>query len=357
MSNRRRTRCGFSRRRFLQLIGGALGAATLGCTRQAATPQAGGGSLPLYIDDGLGVPVFRGPYLQRDAQIVAFLLPAERQQLKRLCDRCLNANGTGLKYVPLASYVLLLFADMKVSSLDVRDREFGWSHETELSFWIPTVAQVPAGGLLVSDHVAWFVPYLFVNNPHAIATGREVYGFPKMLGHFEQPLDMHHPEFSVDVWGFARFGPEMEGKLQRLLDMRGAGGEGLASPGAWRNWDEARSELIALLFSSAESQQDAGAMVAVDDVDLRLVFLKQFRDVADTRHACYQAVLEAPARVQSFYSGGLLDGKYALNFHVLESHPLPQVLGIPVSESGAVQALAAFQLHLDFTLGHGTTVG
>jgi len=348
-----------SRRRFLHLAGGALGAMAAGCAPQ--TPASEGTALPDYVDGGLGIPVFRGPYVQRDAHIAAFLLPARTEALRALCNTYLNTPLDGaVDYRPLGPYALLLYADMQIQSLDDRDQDVGWMWETEVSFWVPLIARSELGGLRAPDHAAWFLPYLFVDNPYAIASGREVYGFPKMEGHFEKAERIQNPEFAVEVWGFTEFGDQSEGKPRPLLETRKIDGDTQqAPPGTWTNWDAARSALIRRLFkdwaSSVNEEEDAAQRFASLEA-MPLVFLKQFRDAADSHKACYQAVVEAPVQVETFYGGGFIDAAYALTLHPLASHPLAQTLGLNVDGSGAMQALAVFWLHLDFTLGTGVEV-
>jgi hypothetical protein len=200
--------------------------------------------------------------------------------------------------------------------------------------------------------VACFLPYIFLDNPQAIATGREVYGLPKMLARFDKTVATQQPEFAMDVWGFEHL--QTETKLQRLLEVRQKdAGEAQARP--WSSWDEARAALIRLLLGDAEISTGEG-MFDLQTLQIPLVFLKQFRDVADTRRACYQALVEAPARVQQFHGGGMLEGAYELTFSPLASHPLAQSLGLAVDQRGTIQALAHFWLHLDFTLELGSEV-
>lgn len=351
----------FSRRRFIQLaaggLGGALGVIASGCTAQApATIQR---ELPPCIDDGLGWPVLRGPYLQRQAQIAAFLLQADTGALKKMCDRYLNlAASAPFDYAPLAPYVLLLLADMEIVSLDARDSALGWTHETELSFWVPTVARIRRGGLLAPDHIAWFLPWLFADNPYAIATGREVFGFAKTLGQFQRPSDMRQPEFALEVWGAQQTGPTAEYRPLQLLEARQANQSAAGNITHWASWQEAQAELVRMMLGNNNSSQEA--LFDPNTLEMPMVFLKQFPAASDTRRAAYQAIVEAPARVQQFYAGQSLAGAYQLIFSNLASHPLHQLLGLSASQDSAGKqtalALAAAWLRLDFTLEHGVEV-
>ncbi len=336
-----------SRRYFLRLAGGVVGALTVGCAPKMPTSTET--PLPDYVDGGSGIPVYRGPYQQREARIAAFLLPARLEALRALCDTYLNTPTDGaVAYKPLALYILLLYAEMQIQSLDARDQAIGWMPETEVGFWIPTTTRTNQAG--------WFLPYLFVDNPYAILAGREVYGFPKTWGHFEKAASIHNPEFAVDVWGFSEFDAQAEGKSQQLLEVRKSDRSAPdAAPETWTSWDAARSALIRLLFKDWQPQADDNNTRGFPE-KIPLVFLKQFRDATDSRKVCYQAIIEAAAQPGTFYDGGFIDAAYTLTCHSLASHPIADTLGLNVDSSGAAQALAAFWLRLDFTLGPGVEV-
>ncbi len=343
----------FTRRNFMRIAGGAAGALLAGCG--APTPETTP-PLPPYVDDGCGAPVFRSPYLQRNAQLAAFLLNADIAALQSLCDATLNTpSDNAVTYAPFGPYILLVYADMQIQSLDPRDQKLGWMNETEAGVWVPLTLRKNVGGIKTPDHAAWLLPYLFVDNPYAIAAGREVYGFNKTWGQFERPGDIQHPEFSLDVWGFDAFGPAAEGKPRRLLETRALAPDTAGNiPGAWTDWDAARSALIQYLFADwnpEEAGTDAAWVAQLEAMPL--VFLKQFRDAVDSTKACYQAVIEAPLRIETFHGGGRLAGQYGVTLHPLASHPLADTLGLSVDADGMARALAAFWLHVDFVLEAG----
>ena len=176
--------------------------------RIVPTPDATG-TPPDYADNGIGFPVFRGPYLQKDAHCAAFLFNADAERLTTLCDKTLNVSQTfRYRYIPFTSSVMLVFADMLVSSRDERDTQIGLIPETEVSFWVLTVAMQKTRGGYIPHHLAWFLPYLLVDEANAIATGREVFGFNKLAAQFQKPGQIQKPEFTADVLGFKQFGTD-----------------------------------------------------------------------------------------------------------------------------------------------------
>ena len=84
-----------------------------------------------------------------------------------------------------------------------------------------------------------------------------------------------------------------------------------------------------------------------------LVFLKQFRDAQDTQKACYQRLIEAPLKIETFFEGGIFPNPYALNISALASHPLAQSLGLKAAEQKST--LGAW-MRVDFVLENGIEI-
>jgi len=312
-----------------------------------------------YVDGDIGLPVFRGPYLQQDAHLAAFLFSADLDRLRALCFKNLIAPGDRqIIYLPLLSNVMVVFADMFVSSLDERDQKVGRIPETEVGFWVLTVAMRKVGPAYVPHHLAWFLPYLFVDESNAIATGREVYGFNKLMGRFHKPQHIQTPQFSVDVLGFKKFSPEAEGIIERLLEIRRTddAGDGLSE--TWESWENAKTAVDQELLKGIGT---APKRILVElgtrliNASIPIVFLKQFRDVSDTQQACYQAIVEAPIKIKRFDQGGFLSGRYTMSLNHLESHPLAQTLGLRLINR-ELRSTAGIWMKVDFMLGEGAEV-
>jgi hypothetical protein len=290
------------RRNFFKLAGGAFGIAALsyylGLTdrSQFASP---GLELPDYLDGNLGFPAFRGPYLQKDANLAAFLFQADLASLTSLCDRTLNApEPVSYKYIPLMSNVIMVYADMLVSSLDERDAKIGFIPETEVSFWLLTLAMQKTSNGYIPHHLAWHLPYLLVDESNAIATGREVYGFNKLAAEFSKPKDILSPEFSSDVLGIKQFDPSSIARKERLLDLNRM--PVVSTQSVWKDWAAARKDFSGMLLKNLRPDLNAGvvefaARALIDNIPL--VFLKQFRNAADTKKASYKSLAEAPLKV------------------------------------------------------------
>ena len=311
-------------------------------------------TLPDYADNGTGFPVFRGPYLQKDARIAAFFFNADTERLTTLCNQTLNVSRSfEYKYVPMTSRLMLVFADMLVSSRDERDAQVGLIPETEASFWILTVAMRKAQGGYLPHHLAWFLPYLFVDEDNAIATGREVFGFNKLAAQFQKPEKIHKPEFTADVLGFKEFGADSIAQKERLLELSAS-----SAPDRTRSSDLAsiKNDVADELFKNMRTGLGWGLIefaARFSNNHIPLVFLKQFRDAQNTHKACYQRLIEAPLKLEKFYEGGLFHEAYTLHIADLASHPLAQNLGLKAA--GHKSTLGAW-MRVDFLLENGVEV-
>ncbi len=361
-SNDQPQRRGLGRRNFFKMAGGALGVGAVGYylgLRDQPPVEVPHADYPDYRDGDSGLPSMRGPFLQ-ESQLAAFQFEAGPDQLTSLCDRYLNlSNDQPFRYVLLTPNVILTYADMVVSSLDERDQQVGQMSEIEVGFWVLTLALRQKGHLAVPDHIACFLPYLFVDNSHVITTGREVYGFNKQIGQFQKPPNIQIPEFSVDVLGVKAFAPETHFAPERLLEMHytmpGTSG---GSPTTWDSWAEAKSRFEQDLLKQMEVNPEnkwveLGTELIKDNVPV--VFLKQFRDAADSHRACYQAVVEAPIQIRQFQQGGFLAGQYTLRINQLASHPVAQTLGLRL-ENGEQQPLVGAWLKANFVMGEGAEI-
>jgi hypothetical protein len=311
-------------------------------------------ALPDYADHGVGFPVFRGPYLQKDARLAAFFFKSDTERLTTLCDQTLNVSGSfAYKYAPISSSLMLVFADMLVSSRDERDAQVGLIPETEVSFWVLTAAMQKTRGGYRPHHLAWFLPYLFVDEGNAIATGREVFGFNKLAAQFQKPERIQQPEFIADVLGFRVFGADCIAQREQLLELSASSSTASTQPS---NFKSLRNKVADELFQNIPDMMK-GSVVEfsarfIND-HIPLVFLKQFRDAQYTQKACYQRLIEAPLRVERFYQAGFFPEPYTLNIASLASHPLAQNLGL--NGAGQKSTLGAW-MQVDFVLKNGIEV-
>jgi hypothetical protein len=351
------------------------------------------GTLPDYVERG-GRQVWRPPYTARGATLFGFVLDADADAIHLLLEHVFNEPSSGaVDYRCAHPSVIVIFAAIeRLASADPRDAERGYLSELEASVWC-LAADVTAGGRLL-----WYLPYVFVDAGQAVASGREVYGYPKQAGFFEDgyPDKLENggtttvsapaidpfgkderatpcPMLSVDrdqaAAELADVGfPHLVDVLTQGLDIpndrptgpppRPSGAitpAGVPPPRrtpafsvpAWAG----RRVLDTLL--GREEIDDAGGLVAEMIGNPTLVFLKQFRDVACPTKACYQAIVEAPLALHPTSASYQALDPQAFRVTVGEwaSHPIASDLGLltsPLVPGLAFRAEIAF----DIQLGH-----
>ena len=141
---------------------------------------------PKYVNYGAMVNT-NVPFLCKGTRLFGFMVEGDLDKLKALCSKVLSDPAQGaVEYVPLTHYVLLAYADVsEVSSAEPPLNKVGSVNERQVATWVLTAAVKREAGVLVAQRLAWFVPYIIVDNPASLTGGREVYGYPKSFGWFD----------------------------------------------------------------------------------------------------------------------------------------------------------------------------
>ena len=321
---------------------------------------------PNYVDNGIGLPVPRGPYPQKGVDMANFIVKVDKEQLITLCDQYLNDPTDGeYQYRPLFSHIIMTYSNLSGYVLDAKGQRIGWLPEIDFCFWIMTVAMKRTiGGIYIPSHIAWFPYTLFVDQAYGIATGREVFGFNKTIGIFDPPQTIQNPEFTVKTLGFKEFNPDQKGQVEWLAKVKRIKEPSPDDlPKTWGTGAEARQDIIDLLIGEGQDDTVAddwlekaiGLLIHLIKPEVRLVFLKQFRSVADTTKAGFQAVVEMPVTVTEFNGGGFLQGEYEMAINYLASNPIAQELGIKL-DNDKQGPLIGFWLDIDMTLENGEII-
>lgn len=305
--------------------------------------------LPQFVERG-GEQVIRSPYQQDGTDLRAFVVRGDRRRLAELCTRSFEApSGGAVRCRPLGDAMVLTFAQIRrLSSLDPRDRQRGWTTENDVIFWVPVLLEYTLDGVATRT-LAWMIPYIFVDQPFAVTTGREGYGFPKAQGRFEIPESPASADpYRVHTMVIDRFTPETraaEGLVLELQRIGDAPGPGLSM-----------REAAALILGDAPAEVLGAGLANLPSLlrgELPVVFLRQLRDTADPTRAAFQEILLAPARTTAIRSRTAIPGAFELRVYEVDSHPMARDLGL---RAGTNPVLAALHVDFDFTMENGRTL-
>jgi uncharacterized protein with NAD-binding domain and iron-sulfur cluster len=321
--------------------------------------RSGSQDLPGYVEFG-GRATAPAPFACEDGRLKGLLLRGDAGRIAALVERMFNAPaGASTEYRALGSRVLLLIGRFgRVTSLTPPFDRWGAVRETQASFFVPVVAGRDTGGLFVAERLLLAVPYIFVDNPMSYLGGREAYGYAKTMARFT-PVDGLGESTVVEAFG-GDFGRNEGAAWREFLSVEPTGGPRMrrAEPetsgllgllrhlvGDLTALDESRELIVAGL------RLPAGLLSDLEERSVSQVFLKQFRDAADGTRACYQAVVEAPVRVDRVITRPA-ERDHRVTFKRLDSHPIDQELGLTDQ-----RAEVSFEAEMDFVVEEGHEVG
>jgi hypothetical protein len=361
-------------------------------------------NLPDYVERG-GRQVWRPPYSAKGAELFGFVLDAERPAIDALLhhDLCEPSRGD-VDYRCAHPSILVVFAKIdSLTSTDEPDSERGYVSELEVSVWC-LVADVA-----VANRLLWYLPYVFVTPGQAVASGREVFGYPKQMGEFPDGFPdalSNGGKTVVEAEAIDHFGPEARATARPMIGaerVAGAGGvtgQGSAAFNALRGHWEAKLEVDTQIpfgpapptsavitpktspppspisaatvpawaarrvldTLSGRALPDApGDLVADMVADPNLLFLKQFRDASCPTKACYQAILEAPLSVHPLSARyeSLDPTLFEITIQNWDSHPIATDVGVraatPLTPALAFHAELDFDIQLGFEVWRAQT--
>jgi len=325
---------------------------------------------PDYIPRG-GDIAMAPPLDLLGATMYSFLVSADLAALTRMIDAQLNAVSApaGTIYKPLLPMAAIVCAGVNQSySLTPPDSQKGWMGERDFGVWIPVIAGTLVHGAWKPGRIAWYLPYVFVDNVAAMATGREVYGFFKQIAALAMPPEPWAPGmFSIDALVIPTFSPSSQAETLRVLTATSCAPT-VAPPASQGQWGSAKEAADAIwdriktgFFDTGAGRNDLAISAwdliknLVDDLatgDVPMVFLKQFRDAGDPTKACYQAVIEAPSHLEKFYAGWFTH-PHDITIAAYASHPIVAECGL---SGQTIRADHGFWVKMDFAMQLGKVI-
>lgn len=319
-------------------------------------------SQPEYVQYGpLMVPP--APFRSNNVSLTGFWAHADGDKLDALCDRLFkDVSGGEIVVKAIGDWVMLTWGWIdRVDSMTPPFDTYGGVAEPQVSVWVPVVfCREDDDAELVAERFAMFVPYLWLDNAMSLATGRELFGYPKAWGWLDFPGEgtAEPRRFGLDVFGL-NYAPQSVADRHFLMEIV----EGDQIPGGPESeigglFDIAK-RLAGQLFEDEKREDDLGHHVAyglrfAKDIwsDVRghefpHVFLKQFRAIEDGTKACFQQIAECRYEVRRAKAKPLLR-EHTLRVAQLDSHPVIAELGLTDQTIHI-----AYEVEMDFDVGRG----
>jgi len=271
--------------------------------------------------DIVGAP----PYRADGCLMQAMSLTGDRGLLQDYVDKALNrpSGGRCVFHAPTDQVMLSALYVTTMRSLDAIDSQRGVMKECDVGFWI-LVFGGPRGHEL--DWKAYWLPtFLYVDSASAMASGREIYGYPKTAGRFvQEPSSPEDPTVEIHALHMPEYGPTKRPADELVLQItasptpapKGPPGEAdLAA--AWSRFgvDAGRAKALRLPPSLTTMPQ---------------IMLRQFRDPFQMGRASLMQGLVAPIRSIDVHDQGFLK-KGVLELTASASHSIVQTLGVDAS--------------------------
>ena len=303
------------------------------------------------------------PFAFSDVTMSVFPLRASLPTLDNFCRNYLNQAPDLVQFRPFVPFVYLVILDYGRMSLEAAN--MGWVSQREVAFGVPLRWLHAVDGGLEFHDWAFSSPFIFVDNELSMSTGREVYGWPKLLARLDPSVSewVRNPHgarrvFQVSTKGASEGYVGETSSYRPLLSVyqhRTAGlmdippnMDAIVKPlGQMSNAAAGLTRLgadLAKTFVGMASDRITGSSVLPDMFDMttlraqlepakmrqwrsindwlpgvkdalwslfprmyaNTINFKQFRDAGDPHATCYQALTAARMPVKAFKEGGFL---------------------------------------------------
>lgn len=130
---------------------------------------------------------FKPPFAFKDMTVSVFPLRANMARLQAFCDKYLNQNTDEIRFQAYLPYVFLQILDYGKMSIEAAN--MGWVSQSEVAFCVPLRWMIKKDGKWHFHDWAVNCPFIYVDNELSMSTGREVYGWPKVLARMDPSIN------------------------------------------------------------------------------------------------------------------------------------------------------------------------
>ncbi len=295
-------------------------------------------------------PQIPPPYVFSNISIQSFRLPANLGQLRALCDKRLNVGTLeqrGFEYRPMLPFVdLEVISDPRMESMTPAFSDRGHSSRHAMYFRLLVGKFELHSFLWIPTEVAFFLPYIAVDNAWSDVNSREVSGSPKLVASFELGGDASSPypiAVMTDDYSTYESDTPLEHKLFVTIEEASAPGP-LASLAGYKGWPWGVPDLEGLDPAVEPLLQRAFGTVG----GFQTIQSRQSRDAERQERACCQAPTRSEFRVTRTEPPNLLPAA-DITISASPSIPVAQELGLPPGRP--VRPLLQYSVECDLEFG------
>jgi hypothetical protein len=291
------------------------------------------------------------PFDSRKTTMYGFWAQIDPDKVAALCKKVFDQTSSGaVRCRPIGRHAMLSWGNIGcVSSQTPPYDQRGGVTEPQVAIWVPVAIRDPSSA---HEWFAMFMPYIWLDNPMSLATGRELFGYPKAWGWPEFPATGARRSWKLDVFGLDYTPGALADRHPLLAITESDSIEDAVEADITSLADVARHVVGRLLHPSMKhllGDVEVTASLTADLLSERMpnVFLKQVRDVSDGLSAALQQVTALDYGIVSISSAPLLN-EHTLTVHHLDSHPVGEELGLSSQTLGV-----AYKANVEFTVGGG----
>lgn len=241
----------------------------------------------------------------------------------------------------------------RMSSADPIGKSKGYVEEIDIGFWLHVY-----GGEAGKPFTwrPWFLPiFLCVNAPSAMASGREIFGYPKSIGNIERKsvVSINDATVRVSTEQFEKFGPNEKSSISELfsINKRDTFSEKKITDSDMDAMSDSFFNCYEKNHNLSSNLLRANKASFLPIAKMPMIFLKQFRDLTTANAACFQQIASVVTESENVRIKSL-STDWTIEIQDSASHPLRRELGLETQQ----QPELGFAAELDFTVGFGDSL-
>jgi acetoacetate decarboxylase len=309
-------------------------------------------------------PEIPPPYKFPGVTIMSFQLPAKPERLQALCDDMLNIGlleDRGFEYRAFTNFVDMEIVTYPRMMFDEPPFDgWGYASQQEIYFRFYVWKFVSIWG--VSFPEPWpefFFPFIFVDNPWSMTSGRNVIGFPKVMAKFDPiaVLGVDPLRITVSAMVMKTHSPQTKLDWAPIVEIEPVAAAAAAAVQApqdawpWAGLGARARSALGSLASDAHLDESLQMLLADFPQFFTTVQLKQFRNLPTD--ACFQAVVNTPFMPENVQIPKLLP-PVTITVNKYASLDIPGSLGFDAGKK--LHPSLRYQVSLDMSMSHGENI-